>query len=245
MAGSSRPIALGESQSVLPIRRFWEKPAPELAASLLSRGCLWNSFVMVGRVPTFIDLIAPARRSSWSVRARPPGAGLSARARGRRARLRHARAGELLRARARAGGGPARRRAGQGCRVERLGQRRAGLRDHASHRLATRLARAGVSHRRGPDRVSDRALGLTRARLSAQPRPTVSELTWGVGTATVKSRGIVQGQGRGRDRRGKRNRAGAGAGAGARGGQGRDRRPGRGGDGRRGRAGEGPGRPRP
>jgi mannose-1-phosphate guanylyltransferase len=43
--------------SVLPIQRFWEKPAPDLAAALLSRGCLWNSFVMVGRVPTFIDLI--------------------------------------------------------------------------------------------------------------------------------------------------------------------------------------------
>ena len=42
---------------VLPIQRFWEKPAPDLAAALLSRGCLWNSFVMVGRVPAFIDLI--------------------------------------------------------------------------------------------------------------------------------------------------------------------------------------------
>jgi mannose-1-phosphate guanylyltransferase len=46
-----------QATAVLPIRRFWEKPAPELAAALLSRGCLWNSFVMVGRVPAFIDLI--------------------------------------------------------------------------------------------------------------------------------------------------------------------------------------------
>ena len=71
----------GESESVLPIRRFWEKPAPELAASLLSRGCLWNSFVMVGRVPAFIDLIAagapelvdafePVRRALGSARER-------------------------------------------------------------------------------------------------------------------------------------------------------------------------------
>ena len=55
----------GESESVLPIRRFWEKPAPELAASLLSRGCLWNSFVMVGRVPAFIDLIAAGAPELW------------------------------------------------------------------------------------------------------------------------------------------------------------------------------------
>jgi mannose-1-phosphate guanylyltransferase len=72
---------IGESEAVLPIRRFWEKPAPELAASLLSRGCLWNSFVMVGRVPAFIDLIGagaqelvnafePVRRALGSSRER-------------------------------------------------------------------------------------------------------------------------------------------------------------------------------
>lgn len=72
---------IGESESIRPIRRFWEKPAPELAASLLSRGCLWNSFVMVGRVPAFIDLIAagapelmdafePVRRALGSARER-------------------------------------------------------------------------------------------------------------------------------------------------------------------------------
>ncbi|HVG77562.1 MAG TPA: sugar phosphate nucleotidyltransferase [Patescibacteria group bacterium] len=72
---------IGESESIRPIRRFWEKPAPELAASLLSRGCLWNSFVMVGRVATFIDLIAagapelvdafePVRRALGSARER-------------------------------------------------------------------------------------------------------------------------------------------------------------------------------
>ena len=72
---------IGESESIRPIRRFWEKPAAELAASLLSRGCLWNSFVMVGRVATFIDLIAagapelvdafePVRRALGSARER-------------------------------------------------------------------------------------------------------------------------------------------------------------------------------
>jgi mannose-1-phosphate guanylyltransferase len=43
---------------VFPIRRFWEKPSPEVAMSLLARRCLWNSFVMVGRVSAFLDLIA-------------------------------------------------------------------------------------------------------------------------------------------------------------------------------------------
>ena len=43
---------------VFPIRRFWEKPSPELATTLLGRRCLWNSFVMTGRVSAFLDLIA-------------------------------------------------------------------------------------------------------------------------------------------------------------------------------------------
>ena len=39
-----------DGEPVFPIRRFWEKPSAELAADLLTRGCLWNSFVMVGRI---------------------------------------------------------------------------------------------------------------------------------------------------------------------------------------------------
>src|SRR5439155_20059831 len=30
------------------VSRFWEKPTPTLAQTLLTKGCLWNSFVMVG-----------------------------------------------------------------------------------------------------------------------------------------------------------------------------------------------------
>jgi mannose-1-phosphate guanylyltransferase len=48
----------GEVAPVLPIRRFWEKPSAAVAGSLFTRGCLWNSFVMVGRVAAFLDLIA-------------------------------------------------------------------------------------------------------------------------------------------------------------------------------------------
>lgn len=54
---AGRPLPL-DGEPIMPIRRFWEKPSPELAASLFSRGCLWNSFVMVGRVTAFIELIA-------------------------------------------------------------------------------------------------------------------------------------------------------------------------------------------
>lgn len=39
------------------VRRFWEKPGPEFASALMKRGCLWNSFVMVGKVPAFLRMI--------------------------------------------------------------------------------------------------------------------------------------------------------------------------------------------
>ena len=52
-----RPLPI-DGEPVFPIHRFWEKPAPELAGDLFSRGCLWNSFVMVGHVAAFLDLIA-------------------------------------------------------------------------------------------------------------------------------------------------------------------------------------------
>ncbi len=39
------------------VSRFWEKPTEEMASTLVERGCLWNSFVMVGHVLAFIDLI--------------------------------------------------------------------------------------------------------------------------------------------------------------------------------------------
>ncbi|HUF93537.1 MAG TPA: sugar phosphate nucleotidyltransferase [Candidatus Limnocylindria bacterium] len=41
-----------------PVLRFWEKPGLALAERLLRVGALWNSFVMVGLVDTFLGLIA-------------------------------------------------------------------------------------------------------------------------------------------------------------------------------------------
>jgi mannose-1-phosphate guanylyltransferase len=42
------------------VRRFWEKPTPGLARTLMARGCLWNSFVMVGRAAAFLEMIRGA-----------------------------------------------------------------------------------------------------------------------------------------------------------------------------------------
>ncbi len=43
--------------SVLSVKRFWEKPDRALASELMKRGCLWNSFVMVGHISAFMNLI--------------------------------------------------------------------------------------------------------------------------------------------------------------------------------------------
>lgn len=43
-----------------PIRRvqkFWEKPTAAFASALMERGCLWNSFVMVGQLSAFLSLV--------------------------------------------------------------------------------------------------------------------------------------------------------------------------------------------
>lgn len=46
--------------NIFRVRRFWEKPSRSVARDLMRRGCLWNSFVMVGRVRAFLDLIREA-----------------------------------------------------------------------------------------------------------------------------------------------------------------------------------------
>lgn len=42
------------------IRRFWEKPLPDIARQLYDRRCLWNSFVLVANATTLQSLIARA-----------------------------------------------------------------------------------------------------------------------------------------------------------------------------------------
>jgi len=43
-----------------PVKRFWEKPSPRIAQDLFDRGCLWNTFVMVGQASAFLELIREA-----------------------------------------------------------------------------------------------------------------------------------------------------------------------------------------
>ena len=42
---------------IFRVMRFWEKPSLPVAKVLLNLGCLWNTFVMVGRVRTFLAMI--------------------------------------------------------------------------------------------------------------------------------------------------------------------------------------------
>jgi mannose-1-phosphate guanylyltransferase len=48
------------SGTVFEVSRFWEKPTPSLASALMERGCLWNSFLMVGQVDAYLGLVRRA-----------------------------------------------------------------------------------------------------------------------------------------------------------------------------------------
>jgi mannose-1-phosphate guanylyltransferase len=39
------------------VSQFWEKPSLQQARALLHRGCLWNTFVTVGRATTFFEML--------------------------------------------------------------------------------------------------------------------------------------------------------------------------------------------
>jgi mannose-1-phosphate guanylyltransferase len=54
------PLGSPVPDSVCRVSRFWEKPDYSLASTLMDRGCLWNSFIMVGHVHTFLNLIRHA-----------------------------------------------------------------------------------------------------------------------------------------------------------------------------------------
>jgi mannose-1-phosphate guanylyltransferase len=51
----TKPIIV-EGSLLYGVRRFWEKPDPDLAQTLWSRGCLWNSFVLVAQLPALMLL---------------------------------------------------------------------------------------------------------------------------------------------------------------------------------------------
>jgi mannose-1-phosphate guanylyltransferase len=47
-------------RSITHVSRFWEKPNANVARSLMEQGCLWNSFVMVGRVDALLRMTREA-----------------------------------------------------------------------------------------------------------------------------------------------------------------------------------------
>ena len=61
------PSILSSAQrSITRVSRFWEKPGLNLAASLMERGCLWNSFVMVGCVDALLKMTRAAMPEMYS-----------------------------------------------------------------------------------------------------------------------------------------------------------------------------------
>jgi len=48
------------SAELLGVRGFWEKPSLEIAETLFRRHSAWNTFVMVGRVGAFLEMVAQA-----------------------------------------------------------------------------------------------------------------------------------------------------------------------------------------
>ena len=53
-------ILSSAEKSITRVRKFWEKPGMNLARSLMERGCLWNSFVMVGNVEALLKMTLSA-----------------------------------------------------------------------------------------------------------------------------------------------------------------------------------------
>src|ERR1044072_4508179 len=53
-------ILAGAQKSITRVRKFWEKPSLNLATSLMQHGCLWNSFVMLGRVDALLKMTRAA-----------------------------------------------------------------------------------------------------------------------------------------------------------------------------------------
>lgn len=42
---------------LLRVKNFWEKPLLQMAVDLLDRGCVWNTFVMIGHATAFMKAI--------------------------------------------------------------------------------------------------------------------------------------------------------------------------------------------
>ncbi len=63
-------LPLADACGSFEVRGFREKPSVDTAIELFEQGALWNTFVMVGRVRAFLDMVAAAR--TGLSRAFPP-----------------------------------------------------------------------------------------------------------------------------------------------------------------------------
>ena len=45
------------AEGLLRVKRFWEKPSSQVAQNLLEQGCVWNTFVMIGRAQALWEMI--------------------------------------------------------------------------------------------------------------------------------------------------------------------------------------------
>jgi mannose-1-phosphate guanylyltransferase len=73
----SAGVKCGPVGSLFRVNRFWEKPSLHLAQMLLTRGCLWNTFVVIGRAKTFLDTLHSTSSNllaSFETIGRPGGA---------------------------------------------------------------------------------------------------------------------------------------------------------------------------
>jgi len=57
-------------RSITRVSRFWEKPNRETAQMLMQQGCLWNSFVIVGRVDALLKMTRAALPALFQAFAR-------------------------------------------------------------------------------------------------------------------------------------------------------------------------------
>jgi mannose-1-phosphate guanylyltransferase len=55
-----RSILSSVPRSITRVRRFWEKPNANVTRSLMNQDCLWNSFVMIGRVDALLKMTRTA-----------------------------------------------------------------------------------------------------------------------------------------------------------------------------------------
>jgi mannose-1-phosphate guanylyltransferase len=62
----NREDSIDKGTNLWRVQRFWEKPSQALARDLMTRGCLWNSFVMVGAVSAFLKMMSRTTRELYS-----------------------------------------------------------------------------------------------------------------------------------------------------------------------------------